>query len=124
MSVGNKTVTRADALTLYPELHALVTIKEAGWQFRPFTDDNGSLDGIVGFLNRENHIDALWIFDRNAVVGVRIIDDAPGDKGGTVWKHEGDLQEVIHNLLSLPEPSQQHAPTLILPSPSGLWTPR
>jgi hypothetical protein len=57
----------------------------------------------------------LFIHDRHAVTGSRLLDDAFG--GGCVWFKNGtDLQEVVNELLELPEPGEPGAPSLVLRS--------
>ena len=110
-----------ETLRRFPELQELVTVREAGWHFRPITDDEYKLEGIVGSYNRAQYTDALWIYDRSKVIGIRVLDDSYG--GGTVWlKDSGDLQEVVQELRALPEPGQRLAPHLVIAS-TRLWTP-
>ena len=115
--------TEADALRLFPELQAVVTIREAGWQFARHVID-GEL-ALVGYYTWPTCIDAVWAFDRHRCVGLRMVDDAPDMSGGTVWRCEGAIDEVIHELLSLPAPGERLAPSLIIRSAwsSPLWTP-
>jgi hypothetical protein len=55
------------------------------------------------------------------VSAARVLDEEYG--GGCVWKKKGgDLQEVVHDLLGLPEPGEPGAPSLVKWS-SLLWTP-
>lgn len=113
-------ITEADALRLYPELRELVTVREAGWVFRPIQDGD-ELGGIAGSFSRQQYTDALFILDRTSVSAARVLDDAYG--GGCVWSKEGsDLQEVVYELLGLPEPGAVGAPFLVKRS-SLLWTP-
>jgi hypothetical protein len=117
----NASVTDEEALRLYPELQALVTARQAGWIFRALHDD-GEAVGIAGSYSRQLYTDALFIFDRTNVNAARVLDDTYG--GGCVWSKEGsDLQEVVHELLGLPELGQPGAPSLVKRS-SMLWTPR
>jgi len=117
----NASVTDEDAVRLFPELQALVTARRAGWIFRALHDD-GAAVGIAGSYSRQQYTDALFIFDRTSVSAARVRDDTYG--GGCVWSKEGsDLQEVVHELLGLPEPGQPGAPSLVKRS-SLLWTPR
>jgi len=116
-----ETITEADALRRFPELCELVTVREAGWIFRPIQDYDGELGGIAGSYSRQRYTDGLFIFDRTNVNAARMLDDAYG--GGCVWSKEGsDLQEVVHELLGLPEPGAPGAPGLVRRS-SLLWTP-
>ena len=66
--------------------------------------------------------DALWIYDHDTIIGVRVLDEAYG--GGTIWsKQDGTLPEVVHELLSLPDPDDRLAPRLVKSS-NVLWVPR
>jgi len=114
-------VSTEETLRRYPELHELVTVREAGWFFRPIMSEHAELEGIVGSYSRAQYTDALWIYDRSKVIGIRVLDERYG--GGTVWvKDSGDLQEVVQELLALPEPGQRLAPHLVI-APTQLWTP-
>lgn len=114
------TITEREALRLFPELRELVTIRRIGWVFRPVGNREAQdLQGIVGSYTRQRYTDALWIYDRSNVVGVRVLQPEYG--GGTVWqKDSGDLEEVVQELLELPEPDDRLAPKLVKPQ---LWTP-
>jgi len=110
-----------EALRRFPELQGLVTVREAGWFFRALANEHAELEGIVGSYNRAQYTDALWIYDRTKVIGVRVLDERYG--GGTVWvKESGDLEEVVQELLALPEPGQRLAPHLVIAT-TKLWTP-
>lgn len=117
----NPPINNEDALRRYPELQQLVTVREAGWVFRPIQDEDGPLEGIAGSFSRDQYTDAIFIFDRTYVSAARVLDDAYG--GGCVWSKEGsNLQEVVYELLGLPEPGEPGAPSLVKRS-SLLWTP-
>jgi hypothetical protein len=117
----NQPINNEDAVRRYPELQELVTVREAGWVFRPIQDDGGELEGIAGSYSRDQYTDAIFVFDRTNVSAARVLDDAYG--GGCVWLKEGsDLQEVVQELLGLLEPGQAGAPYLVKRS-SLLWTP-
>jgi hypothetical protein len=117
----NESITDMEAVRRYPELQALVTARQAGWRFRTLHEDDEPV-GIAGSYSRQQYTDALFIFDRTNVSAARVLDDACG--GGCVWTKEGsDLQEVVHELLGLPEPGQPRAPVLVRRS-SLLWIPR
>jgi hypothetical protein len=116
-----ETITEADALRRFPELCELVTVREAGWIFRPIQEDGGELGGIAGSHSRQQYTDGLFIFDRTNVNAARVLDDAYG--GGCFWSRQGsDLQEVVRELLGLPEPGAPGAPILVKRS-SLLWMP-
>ena len=115
-------VTEEEALRQFPELQALITARQAGWNFWPIGNkERTELLGIVGSYSREKYTDALWIYDRSSVVGVRLLADSYG--GGVVWqKHDGTLEEIVYELIALPEPDHRLAPTLVK-RPGLLWTP-
>jgi hypothetical protein len=116
----NQPISDAEAVRLYPELQALITIRATGWIFRGLME-NGQPVGIAGSYSRQQYTDALFIFDRTNVSAARILGDADG--GGCVWSKEAsDLQEVVHELLGLPDPGNRGAPHLVMRS-SLLWTP-
>lgn len=116
----NEPVTEQQALHLYPELGVLLAVRQAGWIFRELRED-GETMGIAGSFSRRQYSDAIFIFDRHNVAAARVLDDSYG--GGCVWSRErADLEEVVTDLLGLPEPGLCGAPTLIKHS-SPLWTP-
>ncbi len=110
----------AEVVRRYPELSLLVSMRDAGWDFRPLVDDRGQLSGIVGTWHWPAHTDALWIFDRHDSCALRLLADAPGAQGGAVWRHSGPLTDTIAALLELPAPGQPGAPTLVVASRSLL----
>lgn len=114
-------ITEEEALRRFPELHALITIRRAGWSFRRLGNREHELVGLVGSYSAWRYTDALWIYNRANVIGVRVLDEAYG--GGVVWqKDTGTLSEIVHELLGLPEPGHRLAPTLVKRS-SLLWVP-
>lgn len=116
----NQLTSDAEAIRLYPELQALIDVRKAGWIFRAM-QENGAPVGVAGSLSRQQYTDAIFVFDRTNVSAARVLDDADG--GGCVWSTEGsDIQEVVHELLGLPEPGAPGAPYLVKRS-SLLWTP-
>lgn len=116
----NVPITPADALSRYPELQALVDAQAEGWVFRTITEA-GEVVGLAGSRTRQEFTDALFIFDRSNVCGARVLADEYG--GGCSWTKEGsDLQEIVDDLLALPQPDAPRAPRLIIRS-SLLWTP-
>ncbi len=116
----NQPISDAEAVRLYPELQALVTAKAAGWVFRGLVENEQPV-GIAGSYSRQQYTDAIFVFDRNNVSAARVLDESYG--GGCVWSKEGsDLQEVVQELLGLPEPGEPGAPSLVKRS-SLLWTP-
>jgi hypothetical protein len=118
----SRPVTNADAIRLYPELQQLLDVREAGWIFRPVQDAGGPIEGIAGSFSRQQYTDAIFVFDRTNVSAARVLAVEYG--GGCVWSKEGsDIQEVVFELLGLPEPGEPKAPYLVKRS-SLLWTPR
>ena len=114
-------ITEDDAVRRYPQLKELVTIRKAGWTFRHIEDEARRLVGIAASMSRKQYTDGLFIFDSTNVSAVRLLADEYG--GGCVWKKSGaELQEVVTDLLRLPEPGQSGAPTLVTKS-RLLWTP-
>lgn len=117
----NQTITEADAVRRFPELNDLVRIRRAGWVFRLIDGADDELVGVAGSYSRQQYTDALFIFDRTNVSAARVLDQGYG--GGCVWKKEStDLQEVVQELLGLPEPGQRSAPQLVKRA-SLLWVP-
>ncbi|SDP99145.1 hypothetical protein [Lentzea jiangxiensis] len=117
----NTPITEEDALLRYPELQQLVDVRRAGWIFRVIEDEAHRLTGLAASMSRKQYTDALFIFDSTNVSGVRLLADEYG--GGCVWRKSGaDLQEVVADLLGLPEPDESGAPTLVTKL-RLLWTP-
>jgi hypothetical protein len=118
----SESISDAEAVRRFPEIQSLVDVRQAGWNFRPITDDNGSLVGISGSYSVQQYTDAIFIFDRTNVTAARVVAEEYG--GGCVWSREGaDLQEVVYDILGLPEPGAPGAPHLVKRS-NLLWTPR
>lgn len=116
-----RTITRNEALRSYPQLRTLLELSpESGWVFRYIDNESGEVVALAGSRSLQRYTDAIFIFDRHEVGAARVLDDAYG--GGCVWKKEGDLQEIIYELLALPEPGEPGAPALVKAS-SLLWTP-
>ncbi|HVK23365.1 MAG TPA: hypothetical protein VM677_18570 [Actinokineospora sp.] len=71
--------------------------------------------------------DVVQVRGEHDVTAVRSSDcDADGDlfaADALVWKAEGDLVEVVADLLALPAPGAPGAPARIIRAPSQLWTP-
>lgn len=117
----SRTITRDEALRSYPQLRTLLELSpKSGWVFRYIDNESGEVVALAGSRSLQRYTDAIFIFDRHEVGAARVLDDAYG--GGCVWKKEGDLQEVIYELLALPEPGEPGAPVLAKSS-SLLWTP-
>lgn len=116
-------LTEAQLVAMYPETQYLLDLRGAGWTFLPHNVNGEPV--IVGFRSWPTHTDAIWIFGRTRCLGIRTLDSAPGIVGGTVWTYESDLAAVINEILTLPEPGERLAPTLVLPRAvsSVLWTP-
>jgi hypothetical protein len=111
-------VTEGAALAEFPELRRLVDLRNAGWQFLPVSAD-GELVEVRGVRAWPDE----WV---DAIV-VRFTTDAAGLRcdraGGVVWQCEGDLDEVVDGLLTLPPPADPEAPRLVLRTTPGLWMP-
>ncbi|GGS40382.1 MULTISPECIES: hypothetical protein [Actinokineospora] len=113
-------ITEASAVARFPELAQLAALRTAGWRFRPLADDRGGLLCIAGCRCHRLHTDALYVFDRFHVVGVRLLE---GDGGGVVWLRDGsDLTEIVRDLIALPAPGEPGAPNLVM-RPNALWLP-
>lgn len=118
----NAPITNFEAVRLYPELQHLADARENGWRFRNIQEPGGPLEGISGSFSRQEFTDAIFVFDRTNVTAARVLAEEYG--GGCVWSKEGgDLEEIVFELLGLPEPDAPRAPRLVKRS-SLLWTPR
>lgn len=110
------------AVTLYPELGELITLRENhGWQFMPETIAGGEVELLVGFYVwlPERWSDAIAIASRDDAKAYRCDPD-----GGEVWKREGGLSEVLDGLTELPAPQEPGAPRLVKATALRLWVPR
>jgi hypothetical protein len=111
-------VTEGSALAEFPELRRLVDLRNAGWRFLPVSAE-GELVEVRGVR--------AWPDDWMDVIVVRFTTDASGLRcdrsGGVVWQCEGDLDEVVDGLLTLPPPADPEAPRLVLRTAPGLWMP-
>lgn len=117
----NPSISEEESLRLYPDLQPLLIARKAGWTFRPIGNDSGELVGISGSYSVQQYTDAIYIFDRTNVTAARVLAEEYG--GGCVWSKQGaDLQEVVYDILGLPEPGTPGAPSLVKRS-SLLWIP-
>lgn len=115
-------ITQEQALQRFPELQALIDVRNAGWTFRLIGNRETGLEGVVATYHQKQYTDALWIYDASTVIGIRVLDETYG--GGTVWsKDDGTLPEVVHELLGLPDPDSRLAPRLVKGTTSVRWTP-
>lgn len=111
----------ARALAAFPELAALVLIRDAGWSFLPPVAVDGAITEIDGFRAwPTGWFDAIRVRSAGDVVGIRT--DC-GDPPGIVWERTGGLSEVVEGLLTLPAPGHRLAPRLVIGRASALWTP-
>lgn len=116
----NEQISREQALARYPELDALFLIQQAGWLFRIAQDEHDEPECFMASRSVERYTDALFIYDQHDITGARVLAE---DGGGVVWmKHSSSLEEVVQELLGLPEPNEPGAPTLVKRQ-SLLWTP-
>ncbi|TDV42188.1 hypothetical protein [Actinophytocola oryzae] len=110
--------TEGAALAEFPELRRLVDLRNAGWRFLPVSSE-GELVEVRGVR--------AWPDGWVDAVTVRFTTDAAGLRcdraGGVVWELHGGLTEVVDGLLSLPSPSDEGAPRLVVRTAAGLWTP-
>jgi hypothetical protein len=112
------TITHADAIGAFPELAQLALLPRAGWRFQPIAED-GELVCLVGWRNRAEAIDALWIYGRTDCLAARLV----AASGGIVWDYTGSLASCVEELLALPGPGEPAAPRLVRARGAGLWTP-
>ncbi|GAA2961685.1 hypothetical protein [Actinokineospora diospyrosa] len=109
-------ITQDEALRRFPELSALVALRERQWRFHLLTE-NDELVGVAATHTEERFTDAVFVFDRHHVLANRLVAE------GVVWMKDGtDLVEVVSDLLDLPVPGEPGAPTLVIRS-SSLWIP-
>lgn len=86
-----------EAVSIYPELHALIAMREVGWRFRPWTDSSGEIDRLDGFRRADRWTDMIRVRDRADALGRRLLPD-----GRVLWERHGALDEVVGGLMSLP----------------------
>lgn len=116
----NEPISPSEALARYPELATLLLMQQAGWTFRVAQDADDEPECVMASRSVEAYTDALFIYDRTTITGARVL---AGEGGGCVWmKHSRSLEEVVYELLGLPEPGEPGAPSLVKRSPE-LWTP-
>ncbi|MBM7776586.1 hypothetical protein JOD54_006790 [Actinokineospora baliensis] len=109
-------ITEAEALRRFPELGALVALRERQWRFH-LLGENDELVAVAATHTEERFTDAVFVFDRHHVLANRLVAD------GVVWMKDGtDLVEVVTDLLALPLPGEPGAPSLVIRSTS-LWIP-
>lgn len=110
------------SLTLYPELHRLVELRDGyRWVFTVERNDSGEVRLVAG--------GRLWPTGWSDALAMRNLDDARAFRldpaNGMVWMCEGGLVEVIDGLTELPDPGQPGAPRLVRGAahPRNLWLP-
>lgn len=86
-----------DAIHLYPELHSLITMREAGWRFRQHVNNEGEVFQLDAFRFDSGYMDVMRVRDRTDVFGMRVFSG-----GRVVWERHGTLPEVVNELLALP----------------------
>ena len=107
-------VSAHDAVRSYPELVEVAALRASGWRFMPLRRED-VLAGLMGFCQAgEDTLDALYVFDRDDCRAVRLLAEEPGTPGGIVWEYHGALAAAVHQLRSLPPPTDPHAPRLVL----------
>lgn len=116
------TIVEAEAHRMYPELARLALLPKLGWRFQPIAQE-GDLVCLVGWRNRVEATDALWIYDRTDCLAARLVAGAGRASGGIVWRHTGALASCVEELLALPAPGEPAAPRLVKARAAGLWTP-
>lgn len=118
-------LTDAQALRLFPSLQHLIIIRDAGWKFFPVKDPgdpNAELDAAKIWPGGWR--DCIRIRDESDALGLRIRVHADQHTAPEiVWEFGGTLPEVVHELLALPAPGAQLAPTLVIGTAPKLWTP-
>lgn len=115
-------ITREQALRNHPELGVLLTIeRRQDWIFRHAVDPHGR-EAMTASRTTPIHTDAVHILGPNDYAACRIHADHYYG-GGCVWQRYGrDLEELIRDLLALPEPDEPGAPRLVRPI-NQLWIP-
>ncbi|GAA3035928.1 hypothetical protein [Actinokineospora globicatena] len=116
MTGTREPISPEEALRRFPELGALVALRERQWRFHLLTE-NDQLVAVAATHTEERYTDAVFVFDQHHVLANRLVED------GVVWMKDGnDLVEVVNDLLSLPAPGEPGAPALVI-RPSSLWIP-
>jgi hypothetical protein len=112
----------ASAIREFPELIALILIREAGWLFLPLrTDPHGDpteLDGLREWPG--GVVDAIRVRSETDSMALRM---TFGDPPGIVWETSGTLSDVVSEALALPAPGRPSAPRLVRAPAPVLWTP-
>jgi hypothetical protein len=107
------------AVAEFPELRALVGLREEGWRFTAAVH-HGEVSSVHGVhVWPGGWADAIGVLSTSDTQGVR------ADRSGQlVWKREGCLLDVVGHLLELPAPETRTAPRLALGTAPPLWLPR
>lgn len=119
-----------EALSLPPELWALLELRKAGWRITPvITRDQESgaeevsrVDGMRvhadPFQPEADWVDVIMVQSDTDAKGLR---QNPNDE--TVWLREGSVVDVVAGFLDLPKPGEPNAPCLVISRGEKLWTP-
>jgi hypothetical protein len=100
----------ASALAEFPALQRLIDLRDAGWIFLPTLDTGGTVIEV--------HSVRTWPGGWADALRVRFTTDARGLRtdhtGGITWQQDGTLDEIVDELITLPAPSDRHAPRLVI----------
>ncbi|MGV9366510.1 hypothetical protein [Amycolatopsis sp. NPDC003731] len=110
----------AKSPSAFPGNEPFTTLLSCHWIFLSEFSTDGLLKKLTDAFtwDANGFVDALRI--KNATDSAALRTDRAG---GTVWEREGDALDVLHQLVDLPEPSDPHAPRLVIGSAPRLWTP-
>lgn len=112
-----------DVLAEYPEYRELQRLADlrdqGGWHFTGQHNVEGDeatfITGVRGWP--DGSADLLVVRNFTEARARRT-----NQAGGTVWRLEGGLGEVIDGLLELPAPDDPNAPTRVIGPNPGMWT--
>jgi hypothetical protein len=98
------------ALSEFPILRRLIGLRDAGWIFLTAFDPDGQMIEVHGVRT--------WPDGWADALRVRYTTDARGlrndSTGAITWQLDGNLDDVVNGLITLPPPGNRLAPYLVI----------
>lgn len=113
--------SESEILRLTPNVRHVTMLRDAGWGFVHRRNDAGELVGIDCYRRwAGRYVDGIVIKSDTDAAAMRMIATDPPDPPNLIWDKSGSLAEVVTAVLSLPAPSSQTTPLLVVAAPLSL----